>query len=58
MNTAPDPVPSDVEMVPPTPAASGPFTQITSDQLRLLAATDMSIAGITASVAASAGFHV
>ena len=58
MCTEPDPVPSDAEMVPLTPAAAGPFTEITGPQLRQLAASGMSSASITAGIAALAGLNV
>jgi len=58
MRTEPDPVPSDAETVPPTPAVEGPFSEITGPQLRQLAASGMTTASITAGVAASAGLNV
>ena len=58
MRTEPDPVPSDTVTVPLTPAVEGPFTEITSPQLRQLVASGMSTASITAGVAASAGLNV
>jgi len=58
MRTEPDPVPSDAETIPLTPAEDGPFTELTRPHLRQLAAAGMSSASITAGVAALAGLNV